>query len=683
MSIILAILLTLLHVGQSQTKIELFPQNVTDLFGLNDFGYPAQHLLDEQKLAGDPLNDPTNAGKCVTPWLPVYNPSWYPSGNPTFPGPIVAINLGSVYNVTNICVFTQYGTWNMTWRILDKNPYDTQSIYEFTSNVNGGTWGNHWNCINFTAAQNVYGQFITLSLFNSPGSSLLELVIYGSTKNKPTPIQNYKYTGNTTPLGMLLGTNGFGWTPINNLTNAVGTVREYQDWAFTEGGTNKAYPGYPINQNRFQCSAQGGFCLDDVYGNATKYKLNWHHCMQQTPGWIHNWNESEDNWKPINDSVYFKNAATVDPNNYIMVADHIWQVTARYGRTKVDNSLLKLAPNISTWNASPQPRISGVNLLEWVEIYNEPNCFWTNRDIFFSAPEQAAMQSAAYDGHCGTMPNTVGVKNADKTMNVSLGAIANQTVLDRWQSTVWWSQAFRSSSACFKTFPAEALNVHFYAQNNELTGGISPEDYNVLENMKQLAEWRDRNIPDVQLWVTEYGYDTNGASKYHSPAIGQFSAEQVQGMWIMRSILSFAAANVQRAHQFMWADVNSASGGPYATSGLVTSTGYQPKQGYYYFVCMYRTLKDAYFVDRNCGSDNVCVQIFKMGGKNAYVVWCSTSNDHKVEGYSLKIGSSANNEALLYIPTVGNADCEQRNINVTNGVVNVDVSELPLFVVTK
>ncbi len=83
---------------------------------------------------------------------------------------------------------TNYGTFNMTWRILQTNPYDATAIYEFTSNVNGGTWGNHWNCINFTTAQNVYGQFITLSLFNPPGSSLLELVFYGSTKNKPTPM---------------------------------------------------------------------------------------------------------------------------------------------------------------------------------------------------------------------------------------------------------------------------------------------------------------------------------------------------------------------------------------------------------------------------------------------------------------------------------------------------------------
>lgn len=114
----------------------------------------------------------------------------------------------------------------MTWRILENNPYAPQSIYEFTSIVHGGTWGNHWNCINFTSSQNVYGQFITLSLFNPPETALLEVVVYGTTKNEPQQISknmNYKYMGDPTPLGMLLGTNGFGWTPIDNLTNSVGT----------------------------------------------------------------------------------------------------------------------------------------------------------------------------------------------------------------------------------------------------------------------------------------------------------------------------------------------------------------------------------------------------------------------------------------------------------------------------
>ena len=443
--------------------------------------------------------------------------------------------------------------------------------------------------------------------------------------------------------------------------------------------------------------------MDEVYGNATKYNLNWHQCLQQTPGWIHNWNQSEDNWKPINDSIYFKKYSTIDPNSYIMIADHIWQVTARYGRNKINDSLLKLAPNKSMWDSTPQPRLSGMNLLKWVEIYNEPNCWWKDRDIFFNAQEQAAMQSAAYDGHCGTMPKTVGVKNADPTMNVSLGAIANQTVIgkyiyiciyiyiksqklnyiDRWQSTVWWAKQFRNSSLCFKTFPAEAINVHFYAQNNELTAGISPEDYNVYENMLELAQFRDKNIPDVQLWVTEYGYDTNKASKYHAPSIGKFNSEQVQGMWIMRTILSMSAANIQRAHQFMWADVQTNSTGPYATSGLVTNPGYNPKDSYWYFTSMYRTLKNAYFVNRQCNkTTNICIQTYNIINKKAYVLWCPSSSDKTVNGYSFNI-SSTNNKVLLITPTVGNPDGVKTNITVTNGLVTLDVSELPVFVLTQ
>ena len=222
---LLLIICAIAFSANSQTKIQLFPENVTDLFGLNDFGYPAQHLLDEQKLAGDPLNDPANAGQCNTSWLPIYSPDWYPQGNPSFPGPKAAIDLGNIYQISNLCVFVSWSTWNMTWAISEKNPYDPNPNIQFTSEVHGGTWGNKWNCINFTASQNTNGQFITLSLFNPPETALMEIVVYGIMKNeeKQASNSNYKYLGDPTPLGMILGTNGFGWTPINNLTDSVGT----------------------------------------------------------------------------------------------------------------------------------------------------------------------------------------------------------------------------------------------------------------------------------------------------------------------------------------------------------------------------------------------------------------------------------------------------------------------------
>ena len=206
----------------------------------------------------------------------------------------------------------------------------------------------------------------------------------------------------------------------------------------------------------------------------------------------------------------------------------------------------------------------------------------------------------------------------------------------------------------------------------------------MTESLLALSDWRDANTPDVQLWVTEYGYDSNSGSPYGAPTIGPYDSEQVQGMWILRSILSFAAAKVQRAHQFMWVDINSSpnDNGAYGTSGLVTDK-YQPKKSYYYFVCMYRTLKDYYFVKRDCtlNNGNVCVQQFISmdGTSNGYVVWAPTSTAQVINGYSVTVKGTKS--AKLYTPTVGNPDCSTSDLTVNNGAVTVNVEELPQFII--
>eukprot|EP01084_Bolivina_argentea_P186723 321769_1 len=679
------------HITET-SKIQLFKEDVTDAYGLLLSQTPAQNLLDEQIISGDPLNDPTNAGTCHTAYLPTDNNDWYPINNPNQPGPSAFINLRATYNITNIAFFINYNNdFSITISFTENNPFDT-IIYQQTYNIDS-SWGNNkWNILNFTPSQIISPiQFITISYNNSPQYAVLETVIYGiptiSGTQSPETFPNPAQQSGAIDIGLLMGTNAFGWTPDHSdLSNIVGSVREYQEWVFTEGGQDQSYTGYPNNYNRFQCSAQGDFCLDDQYMYAVNNNLNWHQCIMKTPGWVHNWDSNRDQWKPIENSIYFNKDATITPANYIMFADHMFQSAARYGRNSVMDSLLKLSPNKSPWDNTPQPRLTGSNLIQWIEILNEPNCWWTNRQEWYSAVEVSAVQSAAYDGHCSTMPTTVGIKNADNTMKVSTGGLANDsTIIDRWETMYWWSKQYRSVSGCYQQFPAEALNAHFYAQNEGLTQGISPEAFNVYENIKKLSDWRDRRVPDVELWITEYGYDTNSNSIQGAPSIGQWSSFQVQGMWIMRTILAMAATGVQRAHQYMWADVgDQSSWGTYATSGLV-DVNYTPKVSYYYFSTMYRLLNGTNFVDRNCELDMaVCTQTFRYintPSKMIYVTWCPSSNDQNVPSYNLKTNATNATSAVLVTPIEYNTNGQHTALIGVNGEFTINVSELPVFVI--
>ena len=127
----------------SVSKIALYPSNVTDTYGLNAFGYPAQWLLDEQLIAGDPLNNPSSSKPCKNPWLPTYKADWYQSGNPSFPTPRAVIDLGAMYDITNICTYTTNPNWDVIWQVFKTNPFQNP-IQSLKTNINYN-W-NGWAC---------------------------------------------------------------------------------------------------------------------------------------------------------------------------------------------------------------------------------------------------------------------------------------------------------------------------------------------------------------------------------------------------------------------------------------------------------------------------------------------------------------------------------------------------------
>jgi len=75
-------------------------------------------------------------------------------------------------------------------------------------------------------------------------------------------------------------------------------------------------------------------------------------------------------------------------------------------------------------------------------------------------------------------------------------------------------------------------------------------------------ECRDMHMPDREVWLSEFGYDTDAASPQAAPAVGASTGLQVQGQWLLRSVLALAATGcVSRAHMYMLADVTTGSWG--------------------------------------------------------------------------------------------------------------------------
>ena len=162
--------------------------------------------------------------------------------------------------------------------------------------------------------------------------------------------------------------------------------------------------------------------------------------------------------------------------------------------------------------------------------------------------EQAALLSTAYDGHEGTVgsgdKSIVGIRNADPSMIVSMGGLsgATQVALDIVTTMRLWFKKFRKDGK----FAADALNFHFYCNDDQITKGASPEECQFEAVAKNLTAWRDANEPTLQVWLSEFGYDTSEHSPNLAPAYGSFDAQDVQSMWLVRSYMYLALAKIDR-----------------------------------------------------------------------------------------------------------------------------------------
>src|SRR5690606_30448325 len=140
------------------------------------------------------------------------------------------------------------------------------------------------------------------------------------------------------------------------------------------------------------------------------------------------------------------------------------QIAARYGKSKV-------APE----KLNSDDGFSGLDLLEYIEVWNEPDKDWEGPDAEFSPEEYAAMLSICYDR----------IKEADPDMKVAMAGLTTLG-LDYIKRMKAWFESNRPD----KKFAADVVNVHVYAFNNKIEWGKTwplfgpaetPEDANLKQ----------------------------------------------------------------------------------------------------------------------------------------------------------------------------------------------------------
>ena len=589
---------------------------------------------DQDKVPSSPAN--TSVDKTL--WdATERSKNWKPNLQSEFGEDAFYMDLGANYVITGLCFLDTNGV--QEWQIWDGEPFAWEERGSFTTDAY-----QTWRGLSFADPRATRWLRFTTPCGDSGVS---ELAIYGYKASELSDAQRAKtaaHPAGTVPSGLTagqtVGFNAFIDDPMTAIM-AAGNVREYHNlsWLFDDAGHIK-----------FTQGTWGD--MDSYYAAMKSRGISIIPCFQGGSPYI-------SGEKPPEIAVP-AGADPSDPASYALHAQAMYQVAARYGSNPdVDPATLNVAEG-------SEPK-AGMGLLDAAENSNEPNKTWSGKANFFSPYELAAMCSADYDGHEGTIPNA-GVKQADPNFRLAMGGMLNTaSLLDYLSEMKLWFDYHRTDGK----FAVDIINVHMGPDT------YNPEDSSFTARVAALKSWIAENAPGAELWISEFEIPMGDCEK---DGIDNHDNETYQLRYAQRTARTYLmamGAGVDRMTKFQLRDEGE---GVYYNSGLVTGKGeWSKKRAWYFTACMSNVLKNADFTADLSGDDGVMKYQFtdRVNGDTIYCLWLPTNEDKVIRSYQLQMPGNAN--AYLTVPgdyaegTVSALPAGMRSQSIT-------VSETPVFV---
>ena len=609
-------------------------------------------LVDEQIHTND--NTDLNTVPIHTYWKSAHKKWQYPVH--------AFIDLGAVYNLQGIYIYTSETPATVDFQV--GRPFNWRKIFQ--KNCEKNNW---WKF--FSVKDTSRFLRITLLSENSPG----EIILTGKKiiGDKSVSALSLKRISEFKPIqfDQFMGINALIDDPLEMLT-CVSNIREYHNWYWDEGDQYKfgsaddgSYQPYPNNKAKFQPSYAGGgkWFFDDYYSKAKNLGFNVIPTYMGSVDWISDYVTN----KPI-----YQRKDSTDPLSYAAHAAHLFQVVARYGKTRHATANLKLAAD--------QPTQSGLSKIKFIENWNEPDAWWDGPKSYFSPYEFAAMSSADYDGHMKKLDQYHGIKNADLDCRMVMGGLTYLNI-DYVKAMKLWCMYYRSDG----NIPFDVLNFHHYSNIDEIENkrAISPEEDSLKVKVKKLVNFKNEYFPNKELWISEFGYDTHPLSVQGVPEIGNYTREEVQGQWIVRSYLALAAAGVDRAYMYMFRDVTSYDKTKFATSGLVLDQAHklEKKASWYYVNTLKSKLKGFSFIHADESKERYIYHFKNLQtGQILYAIWIPSSVGRINRRYKLKCDKKYTKANIVSFKKMWpEGICVSKTI--TNHHLAITISEDPILII--
>jgi hypothetical protein len=431
-----------------------------------------------------------------------------------------------------------------------------------------------------------------------------------------------------------IGTNAFVDVPIG-LLEPFGCVREYHDW-----------PDWnEPDQDSIKLNVtNNGFNFQHFYTNLAKLNKMVVPVIQKSPQWLTDMQNRQA--KPLK-----KNDNPVSPSSYNRHGYFMYRYADNF--VKPENGQLR-----------------------YFENWNEPDKWWEYEASYFTPYQYATMSSVDKDGDKQKMGDQFGIaKSGGKLV---MAGLVNPRI-DCLHALKHWCDVNRGGD-----FAWDVINYHQYANScglpdNKPIKGVCPEQGNIYETAKEIVGFRNKNAPNSEVWVTEFGYDTED-SPQQCPSIADKNSEMVQADWLIRSYLLLSATGVEKAYQFMIRDFGKS--GLYATSGIYSSTLQSKpyiKPAWNYINTLRSALANSYFVKLKVDSIN---SIYEITYKNrtdttliSTVIWQGTQEGKETKGY--KLSTNPKNQARTINFLSNNACGSNRMLGKET---SIDISETPIII---
>ncbi len=293
------------------------------------------------------------------------------------------------------------------------------------------------------------------------------------------------------------------------------------------------------------------------------------------------------------------------PEHYLERLEFIGQLVARYGAQKVDDSLLETAD-----------KVSGLGYIKYYEDDNEPDYWW--EDPLWPAHKYAVYCNAVHDGYGVETSEDyplLGIKSVDSTAVHVLAGLAKET-------PGYIQKILNNSDG---RIPFDIINIHTYCTDK--TDGYSPENenYGLEKKLGGFMDWCERTLPELPVWITEFGWDTYIENGQHSYV---YAPHEQQANYIMRSYFITLEMGFQKAFLFMDKDPNSDGTLQYSSSGIITDKdhGLSKKPSYYYLATMQNVLGEAVYhstvsYGEPVGNKEVYSFKFRKENETVYALW--------------------------------------------------------------